>query len=260
MIADRVVAWVKNKLRGRNVYLPTDIAKLASEVNSVHGEFLDHESATRPFFIGWDTVLARYIKDMPPNYTGSYYFEFEKGEVTYRHLSSTPDEEAVRVNLLKASPEVVRRALLQEIFGLNDVSELTLASLDNMMKLQRHPGRELTKKKVASLGLKYFSIPPNDRKYYPSLEEITEANGELELEGGEEEEEEGAQPAAAKKTKSKPAPGAKKAGRPKGVHQLLPGQSSVLTFFNKAPAKAAETTADLSDNAADTTIEISDSD
>ncbi|KAJ1401942.1 hypothetical protein B484DRAFT_314865, partial [Ochromonadaceae sp. CCMP2298] len=143
MIADRVVAWVKNKLRGRNVYLPTDIAKLASEVNS----------------------------DMPPNYTGSYYFEFEKGEVTYRHLSSTPDEEAVRVNLLKASPEVVRRALLQEIFGVNDVSELTLASLDNMMKLQRHPGRELTKKKVASLGLKYFSIPPNDRKYYPSLEE-----------------------------------------------------------------------------------------
>jgi hypothetical protein len=41
---------------------------------------------------------------------------------------------------------------------------------------------------------------------------------------------------------------------------VLPGQSAVLTFINKAPAKAAETTADLSNNAADTTIEISDSD
>ena len=44
---------------------------------------------------GWDGILNRYFNNMPAGFTFHYYFEFDGGNVTMRHLCSTADEESV---------------------------------------------------------------------------------------------------------------------------------------------------------------------
>lgn len=59
MIADRVVAWMKNKIRGLNLYHPEDFVSHSNTIHSVKSVFLDHQSPSRPFFIGWDKLLDK---------------------------------------------------------------------------------------------------------------------------------------------------------------------------------------------------------
>jgi hypothetical protein len=73
MVADRVVAWCKNKVRGLNIYHPQDMAKKFGDVKNVEATFFDHNDPKRPFFVGWESLLNKYFLNMPPGFTGSYF-------------------------------------------------------------------------------------------------------------------------------------------------------------------------------------------
>ncbi len=75
--ADRVVAWCRNKMRAQNLYTPNAIISELNAIKSVSAEFLDHQSSQRPFFGNWTSLLNKYFKSMPPNYTGNYFFEID---------------------------------------------------------------------------------------------------------------------------------------------------------------------------------------
>ncbi|CAM6105554.1 unnamed protein product [Calypogeia fissa] len=93
MKADRVVAWCKGAIRGCNKYCPTEIAKACNGVKGVCAKFLDHRDPKRPFFINWEKILDKYFKSMPPRFTGYYFYEFDEGIVTMRHLATSPETE-----------------------------------------------------------------------------------------------------------------------------------------------------------------------
>jgi hypothetical protein len=197
---------------------------------------LDHESEFRPFFDKWGEVFDQYINNMPAGFTFNYYFEIKQGEVTYRHLATTPDSEAQTVNLLKGDVDLMRRGLLNELFGVSDASELSLESL-NTLRLPRTPRKQLTSKKLASLFEKYFSIPPEFLSYYPGGDSWREDKGTDNGEGAADEGDD--EPADAdeqrkKKPKTTIAVGARKPGRPKHsskVKMVENGQNSILTYL-----------------------------
>lgn len=135
-------------------------------MNSVEAEFLDHNSPSRPFFVGWEVLLNKYFRKMPTGFTSFYFFEMDRGTVTYRHTGDTPDAEASVHSLLRADYNVVKKALLKELFGVSVASELSAASISSL-KLPRHKGNTLTKKKIKSLAKKYFSIPSEYLSYVP---------------------------------------------------------------------------------------------
>jgi hypothetical protein len=69
MKADRVVAWFKGAIRGKNFYTPFDIANACSKVKGIVAEFFDHNDAQRLFFVHWHIVLDKYLKNMPRGFT-----------------------------------------------------------------------------------------------------------------------------------------------------------------------------------------------
>jgi len=93
--ADRVVAWCRNKMRGRNYYTPADIVSDVNDINRVGATFVDHRDSRRPCFIGWSALLKKYFKQLPAGYTSNYFFEIDEGHVTMRHLCSTAESAAV---------------------------------------------------------------------------------------------------------------------------------------------------------------------
>mmetsp|Transcript_11603 Transcript_11603/g.25837 ORF Transcript_11603/g.25837 Transcript_11603/m.25837 type:complete len:367 (-) Transcript_11603:86-1186(-) len=234
MLPDRVVAWMKGSIRGKNLYHPQDIAAAANGIKTVHAEFLDHTSHTRPFFINWDSILDKYFHKMPELYTKNYYFEFENGVATYRFLTTTPDTEAIRFNLVKGDVDVVRRCILRELFGVSEVSSLSSSSLQ-FMKLPRHPGVAMTKKKVESISQKYFSIPEKYLPYYPKAD--TPPTSASTLGAGISAFVGDAIPKPTEKRKSDTvAVEAKKPGRPKNnkPNADIKNTSSILSFFKSA--------------------------
>jgi hypothetical protein len=103
---------------------------------------------------------------MPDLYTKNYYFEFDNGVVTYRHLTTTPDSEAIQHNMVKGDVDVVRRAILQELFGVSEVSSLSSASLQ-FIRLPRHPGVQLTQKKAEKTKKQlFFPLPPPPKTFF----------------------------------------------------------------------------------------------
>lgn len=217
MIADRIVAWIKAAIRGKNIYCPQDLAKECNNVHSVCAEFLDHNSSKRPFFIGWAAILNKYFNDMPAQNTFNYFFEFDCGVCTMRHLTSTVDADAVRFSMVKGNPTMVTKAILYELFGVDKVSLVSLNSLDTI-KLKRHEGNKLPAKKVASISEKYFAIPPEHRGYYPVVEDSNGVAADDDV------------APVAKKTKYSAAPASRKPGRPHKI-VAVPTQSSILSFF-----------------------------
>ena len=61
MIADRVVAWNRGGIRGKNLYHPSQIASLCSETDCVEAGFLDHSNPSIPFFTEWENLLGKYF-------------------------------------------------------------------------------------------------------------------------------------------------------------------------------------------------------
>jgi hypothetical protein len=80
----------------QNLYTPSAIVSELNAIKSISAEFLDHQSSRRPFFGDWTSLLKKYFKSMPPNYTGNYLFEINQGIVSMHHLVNTPDNEAVQ--------------------------------------------------------------------------------------------------------------------------------------------------------------------
>eukprot|EP00475_Leptophrys_vorax_P037853 TRINITY_DN6582_c0_g1_i4.p1 TRINITY_DN6582_c0_g1~~TRINITY_DN6582_c0_g1_i4.p1 ORF type:complete len:170 (+),score=42.37 TRINITY_DN6582_c0_g1_i4:373-882(+) len=116
---------------------------------------------------------------MPVGFTFHYYFEFDGGNVTMRHLCSTSDDQAV-YHQLCANPVIVKKAIVRDLFD-KELKDATVYDL----KLPRHPGNELPAKKLESLGNKYFSIPPEAKDYYPVSSRTAAPGPPLEL-GNEE--------------------------------------------------------------------------
>jgi hypothetical protein len=158
---DRVVAWCRNKMHAQNLYTPSAIVSELNAIKSVSVEFLDHQSSRRPFFGDLTSLMKKYYKSMPSNYTGNYFFEIDQGIVSMRHLVSTPDNEAVQFSmLLPENIDSVRQAILFDLFG-NGVKSIDDVTSVDMVKLLRVELKEhLINKKLKSLSKKYFSTPP----------------------------------------------------------------------------------------------------
>ena len=106
--------------------------------------------------------MNKFFKNLPSRYTFNYFFEFSKGVVSYRPLATSPDEDATTVKLVKFSP-TLKDKIMVELFGKVDKNSIRMRDVT----LPSHPGRTLTKTKLESLSKKYFSIPKKYIKYYP---------------------------------------------------------------------------------------------
>jgi hypothetical protein len=231
--ADRVVAWCRNKMRAQNLYTPSAIVFEFNAIKSVSTEFLDHQSSRRPFFGDWTSLLKKYFKSMPPNYTGNYFFEINQGIVSMRHLISTPDNEAVQFSmLLPKNIDFVRQAILFDLFGSGVKSIDDITSVD-MVKLSCVELKEqLTNKKFKSLSKKYFSIPLKVLSYYPSVHEGLSDSSEDEDVVATRSRSKSARIAPSKKAVGVEKP---KVGRPrKNASGTVLRQSLFLSFFWKA--------------------------
>lgn len=91
-------------------------------------------------------------------------------KLTVRHLCNTPNEEAWSVELCK-NPELVKKAILRELFNVNDIGAAEYSRLN----LPRHPGNALSEKKLTSLSQKYHSIPAEKMHWYPAPPEPKES-------------------------------------------------------------------------------------
>jgi hypothetical protein len=234
MIADRVVAWLKNSIRGKQIFHPSDFVECSNAIKSVNASFLDHTGSNSNFFIGWDSFLGKYFKKLPSGFTQCYFFEFENGSVTYRHLCNTPDSEAFHFTLCNTSNlAIIKNAIAMELFGTVDRSQWSMKTLS----LPKHPGVPLKNTKLASLAKKYFSIPPDKLDYYPKVPSDIESMIEEDINVHEEIPVQTRQGKKARKEKNSSTSidpvGARKPGRPKQVLPVPKGCQSILNFFQK---------------------------
>ena len=65
MIPDRVVGWCKRAIKGLNLYTPTQIVELCSQVKGVYPEHLHGNDTDKPFRVNQGVKLAEYFKKMP---------------------------------------------------------------------------------------------------------------------------------------------------------------------------------------------------
>ena len=245
MLPDRAAAHAKRALKLKNVWHPKQLVKLVNEVKNLHAEFLDHGAPRPPFFIGWDSLLDKYFVDLPGGYTDKFFFEFKKGQVYVRQLCDTPDAEAWSHNMLIGdSLEATRKAILRDLFGSKKKEKCTF---DNV-RLARHPGVQLTEKKIASIAKKYPTIPDEFISYYPK--EVALADNTDSQAGGDcsddetianiskklEKKRKQTCAAPADKKKHKLLAGTnKKVGRPKKARPVPPGTVSILKFVTFKP-------------------------
>nr|XP_032800655.1 uncharacterized protein LOC116937611 [Petromyzon marinus] len=165
--ADRVVAWCRNAMRGKNFYTPWEVVDAVNLISGVEATFFDHRDAQRPFYTGWESLLKRHFRPMPPRYASNYFFEVDEGALRMRHLSSTPDDEVTCVPLVApGNVDLLRRSVLRDIFGA-DVDTIEQGTLESV-RLPTAPVGGLSAERLASLSKKYFSIPPEHLPYYPA--------------------------------------------------------------------------------------------
>jgi len=170
---------------------------------------------------------------MPPNYTGNYFFEINQGIVSMRHLISTPDNEAVQfLMLLPENIDFVRQVILFYLFGSGVKSIDDVTSVDMVKFLRVELKEQLTNKKLKSLSKKYFSIPPKVLSYYPSVPKGLSDSSEDEDVAATRSRSKNVRVAPSKKAVGVEKP---KVGRlRKNASGIVPGQSSLLSFFWKA--------------------------
>lgn len=114
---------------------------------------------------------------MPAKYTFNYVYEFRNGVVNYKRTVATPEKEGFR-HTLCSSPQATRKAVLRELFDL--APDATLRQIVNApLNLPVLPSRPLKPSKLASLAKKYPTIPRKHRSYYPSVEQLTNADDGL---------------------------------------------------------------------------------
>jgi hypothetical protein len=230
--ADHVVAWCRNQMRAQNLYTPSTIVSEFNTIKFVSAEFLVHQSSRQPFFGDWTSLLKKYFKSMPLNYTGNYFFEIDQGLVSMRHLVSTPNNEAVQFPmLLPENIDSIRQVILFYLFGSGVKSVDDVTSIDMVKLLRVELKEQLTNKRLKSLSKKYFSIPPEVLSYYPFVSEGLSDSSEDEDVAATQSRSKSAHVAPSKKAVGVEKP---KVGRPqKNASGTVPGQLSLLSFFWK---------------------------
>ena len=113
--ADQVVTWCRNAMRSRNFYTPMDIVNIVTEIKSIAATCIDHCDSWWPFYTGWDTILPKYFKKMPSWYIFNYFFEFDEGHLSMRHLRDT-DVPHIQL-IMKEDFEIIRTLILRDLFG-----------------------------------------------------------------------------------------------------------------------------------------------
>jgi hypothetical protein len=63
--ADRIVAWCRNAMKGKNFYTPMAIVEAITQVKGVNAKFIDHHDSQRPCYVGWDRVLKKHFNQLP---------------------------------------------------------------------------------------------------------------------------------------------------------------------------------------------------
>jgi hypothetical protein len=160
-----------------------------------------------------------------------------------RELADTPDDECWSFNMCR-NIEECRKGVLTDIFGTDKLNEISLDAI----RLARHPGNDLTDKKILSISKKYFTIPADKLSYYPALPETSAEAAEALRR--EEEETETVSEVLNKKKRHKGALSANKKphkilskkpkiGRPKNSTKMVadPNAPSILQFMKFAPRR-----------------------
>ncbi|KAI3648372.1 hypothetical protein MP228_006226 [Amoeboaphelidium protococcarum] len=164
MMADRAVAWMKTKIQNSQLYLPHQFVDAVNSVNTLCGQFINHEDPLRPCFTGWEALLERFFQKMPVGFTGCFFFEFSDGVVSYRELCTSANQEVKDLNK-NMEISVLRQQLSKDLFGTTVKSDWSLSRV----LLPRLPQQEIAEKKIKSLSLKYASIPQQYKSYYPTI-------------------------------------------------------------------------------------------
>ncbi|KAF1776809.1 hypothetical protein GQ600_11469 [Phytophthora cactorum] len=117
-------------MKAVNLYCPEQIVAKMNETESVHATFLDHRKNHRPSFCGWEDLLSKCFKRMPPSYTNNYFFEIDNCVVTMRHLITAAQQDAEIFSLIgDGDPITIRKAFLADLFGSN--ISIDAASMDD---------------------------------------------------------------------------------------------------------------------------------
>ena len=164
MKADRVTGNVKGTYKGKDLFQPHQFVTEANTSPNVTAYELNNDAdGPAPFRSEWKDRLSNYIGEMPGGYTkDSFFFEMENGVVTRRKIASSPDSEA-HTTVLVPNPELARRALLVDLFGTEDITDL---SLDRLTLPPSEP-RPVTAKKIDSIMGLFHLIPREHLGYYP---------------------------------------------------------------------------------------------
>jgi hypothetical protein len=167
-IANRVIAWCCNVMKGKNLYSPMVIVEAVNEVKGVNVSFIDHCDAWRPCYVGWGPILKKHFKLLLVRYTFNYFFEFDEGHVNMQSMCSTSNSEAVNVPLVNATNiSLIHQSFLSDLFNVATIIIEQAAFLP--IRLSIAPMLSLTRKKLISLGKKYFLIPFEHLSYYPKI-------------------------------------------------------------------------------------------
>ncbi|KAE8960311.1 hypothetical protein PR001_g30422 [Phytophthora rubi] len=228
--ADRVVGWCKRNLKGKNLYDPGEVVAQMNTTPAIKAEFLDHRTGTDPFFVGWKALLSKYFESMPDGYTANYFYEIDAGVVTTRHLVTTADQNADTFSIIgNGDAGSIRKVLLGDLFGSEH--DLDTVTMENV-QLARQAPLSLTTKKVKSLSLKYFSIPPQYLAYYPVDPASTPEPNETTC-GSEQTNSNDETPGGKRKVAVGVPPQSKKrVGRPPKLPRHITKSPSILTFFS----------------------------
>jgi hypothetical protein len=60
-IANRIVVWCCNAMKGKNFYTPIAIVEAINQVKGVNAKFIDHCDSQHPYYVGWDQILKKHF-------------------------------------------------------------------------------------------------------------------------------------------------------------------------------------------------------
>jgi hypothetical protein len=168
MTPDRVLAWIKSKLKGSNLFTPQQIVCEANKVESVNAEFIGGTNSS-PFYKDFKGILAKYFTELPPGYTFNYLFEFDSGSLNIKRITTTPESEATTVDLVRPvwrqDLKNMRKNIVRDLFGKDSLDQVDISSV---VLLPVRPKNSITETKLASLFLKLPYIPTQFQDYYPA--------------------------------------------------------------------------------------------
>ena len=124
-------------ISGFNLYTPSQIAELCSQVKNVSSAHIQSKDVDKHFRVGWGAKLDKYFKKLPGGYTFSFFFEFTNGWVTYRRLATSPDEEAITHKMIDITSET-RETIWKDFLGDASVNNLCMRNLT----LACNPGKK----------------------------------------------------------------------------------------------------------------------